>query len=223
MARVVTIGGIKGGSGKTTIAINLAIMESQQGKRVLLVDADAQDTATDFTRLRKKNLKKKRWGYDTLKLIGRAVLPEVQALRDKYDTVIIDTGGGDTQSQRMALSVSDLFLIPFVPSPFDVWTVQPLDDMVKQAHGVNPRLQAFSFLNRSDSRGYDADEAMAVLSMFKHIQWSGVIINSRKIFSRSVFHGLGVMEWPKAPAQARGEISWLHNFMEEHLNAKSSL
>ena len=46
---IYTIGGIKGGSGKTTVATNLTVWLSSQGRDVLLVDADDQETATDFT------------------------------------------------------------------------------------------------------------------------------------------------------------------------------
>ena len=49
---IVVCGGIKGGSGKTTVAINLAVIRALDGYDVLLVDADDQETATDFTRQR---------------------------------------------------------------------------------------------------------------------------------------------------------------------------
>ena len=49
---IVVVGGIKGGSGKTTVAINLAVLRASGGHDVLLVDADDQETASDFTILR---------------------------------------------------------------------------------------------------------------------------------------------------------------------------
>ena len=49
---IVVCGGIKGGGGKTTIATNLAVMRSQAGKDVLSVDADEQDSASDFALVR---------------------------------------------------------------------------------------------------------------------------------------------------------------------------
>jgi chromosome partitioning protein len=53
---IITIGGIKGGTGKTTIATTLAVMLSKKGRDVLLVDADDQGTATDFTNYREQTL-----------------------------------------------------------------------------------------------------------------------------------------------------------------------
>ena len=49
---IIVVGGIKGGSGKTTVATHLAILRAQAGHDVLLIDADDQETATDFTILR---------------------------------------------------------------------------------------------------------------------------------------------------------------------------
>ena len=49
---IYTIGGIKGGSGKTTIAVSMAVLLAQIGRNVLLVDADVQATATEFSRWR---------------------------------------------------------------------------------------------------------------------------------------------------------------------------
>ena len=48
---IITVGGIKGGSGKSTVATNLAVLRARAGRDVLLVDADGQETASDFTAL----------------------------------------------------------------------------------------------------------------------------------------------------------------------------
>ena len=52
---ILTVGGIKGGSGKTTVATNLACIAATQNTDVLLVDADDQETASDFTAVRKED------------------------------------------------------------------------------------------------------------------------------------------------------------------------
>ena len=102
---IIVVGGIKGGSGKTTVAANLAVIRSSKSKDVLLNDADDQGTATDFTVLRNEQLIKGA-DYTSIKLSGSAVRTEVLRLSDKFKDIIIDTGGRDTISQRAALSVA---------------------------------------------------------------------------------------------------------------------
>ena len=95
---IVTIGGIKGGSGKTTVATNLACIAAGQGADVLLVDADNQETAFDFTNARKAD-NPRAPSYTCVKLTGASVRTEVLKMAKKYDHVIIDAGGRDTTSQ----------------------------------------------------------------------------------------------------------------------------
>src|SRR3954449_7325076 len=155
---IIVVGGIKGGSGKTTLATNLSILRAQADRDVLLVDADDQETATDFTQLRNEKLEGKA-GYTSIKLTGPAVRSQVQRLAAKYDDIIIDTGGRDTTSQRAALTIADVLLVPFVPRSFDVWTLEKVAALITEMGAANPGLCAHAFLNRTDPRGQDNDEA----------------------------------------------------------------
>jgi len=159
---ILVAGGIKGGSGKTTVATNLAIMRALQGCDVLLIDADDQETATDFTTLRNER-RADGAGYTSIKLTGPAVRTETLRLAAKYDDIVIDTGGRDTSSQRAALTVADVLLVPFVPRSFDVWTLEKVAALVAEMQTVNPKLTALTFLNRADPRGHDNVEAQEVL------------------------------------------------------------
>lgn len=94
---IIIAGGIKGGSGKTTVATNLAVIRARQGRDVLLIDADDQETATDFTNLRNER-REGSAGYTSIKLTGAAVRTETLRLKPKYQDIIIDTGGRDTTS-----------------------------------------------------------------------------------------------------------------------------
>src|ERR1019366_2523529 len=147
---IITVGGIKGGSGKTTIATNLTVWLSQRGEDVLLVDADDQETATDFTAWREETLNG-RTGYTSVKLTGDNVRSQIQKLKDKYTHIVIDTGGRDTTSQRSAIVVSDVYLLPFNPRSFDIWTITKVQNLIREIRSVKPtELRAFSFLNRAD-------------------------------------------------------------------------
>ena len=151
---IYTIGGIKGGSGKTTVATNLTVWLSSQGRDVLLVDADDQETATDFTVWRSE-LTGGNTGYTAIRLSDSAVRTEVLKLEPKYDDIVIDTGGRDTASQRAALTIANVFLLPFIPRSFDIWTLEKVTALIEEVHPINPALKILAFLNRSDPRGSD--------------------------------------------------------------------
>src|SRR5437016_5543085 len=139
---IIIAGGIKGGSGKTTVATNLAVIRARQGRDVLLIDADDQETATDFTNLRNER-REGGAGYTSIKLTGAAVRTETLRLKPKYQDIIIDTGGRDTTSQRAALTVANVLLVPFVPRSFDVWTLEKVGALVDEMRSANPELRAY--------------------------------------------------------------------------------
>ena len=142
---ILTVGGIKGGSGKTTVATNLACIAATQNADILLVDADDQETASDFTAVRKEDYPDAP-RYTCTKLTGKAVRTEILELAPKYDHIIVDTGSRDTTSQRAALAVSQLLLVPFVPRSFDIWTLNKVAMLVEELRSVNPTLAAYVFL-----------------------------------------------------------------------------
>ena len=88
---ILTVGNTKGGVGKTTIAVNLAIARATAGRDVLLVDGDEQRTALTFTELRAEQ--RGNPGYTAVALDGPAIRTQVRQLAPKYDDVVIDVGG----------------------------------------------------------------------------------------------------------------------------------
>lgn len=196
---IIVAGGIKGGSGKSTVATNLAVMRALEDRDVLLVDADDQETATDFTIFRNERTKG-RAGYTSIKLTGAAVRTEVQRLREKYDDIVIDTSGRDTTSQRAALAVADVLLVPFVPRSFDIWTLEKVRNLVEEMRQANPELKAHVFLNRADPRGQDNIEAAEALQESEAFSFIDTPLGSRKAFSNAASKGLAVTELsPKDP------------------------
>ena len=79
---IYVIGGIKGGSGKTTVATNLAVALVRDGKDILLVDADDQETATDFSAWRNERTQGSA-GYTSVQLTGQAARDELKRLASK--------------------------------------------------------------------------------------------------------------------------------------------
>lgn len=202
---IITVGGIKGGSGKTTAAINITISLSNLSKDVLLVDADDQESATEFTKWRNYNLNNKA-GYTAIKLAGEAVRTEVLNLKNKYDHIIIDTGGRDTSSQRAAISVSNLYIIPFIPRSIDIWTLEKVRKLIIEMRTVNINLKSVAFINKADSIGKDNDDAAQVISEIKDFIFLQTYICNRKSFCNSITQGLGISEFVPKDVKAQKEF-----------------
>jgi chromosome partitioning protein len=209
---IVVVGGIKGGSGKTTVATHLAILYAQAGGDVLLIDADDQETATDFTLLRHAR-RPGGAGYTSLTLTGPAVRTETQRLTATYDHLIIDTGGRDTTSQRAALTVADVVLVPCLPRSFDVWTLDKAAHLIEELRLANPALQAYAFLNRTDPRGQDNLEAAAVLQDTPALHFLDTPLGARKAFSNAAAQGLAVTELTPPAAKAAAEMLALFRYL----------
>ena len=205
---IVVSGGIKGGSGKTTIATNFAIMRSLEGRDVLLVDADEQESATDFTNVRDETTHGK-CGYTSVMLSDIGVLREIRKLRDKYDDIIVDTGGRDTKSQRSALAIADVLLVPFVPRSLDIWTIEKVEALLGEIQTVNPDVRAYSFLNRADASGAENDQAKEVLKECSTVTYVDCPLGYRKAFGKATAQGLSVVELRPQDAKGTKEITAL--------------
>ena len=206
---IITVGGIKGGTGKTTLSTNLAIWLSQRGAEVLLVDADEQESASDFTAWREET-KKGQLGYTLVQLNGPTVRRQIEQLRPKYDHIVIDTGGRDTARQRAALFTSDVYLIPFAPRSYEIWTLSKVKALLNEIQGSRSTpLQVYSFLNKADTRGADNAEATDVLSESTELNFIDSAVINRKAFASAASKGLSVFEMVPADEKAIAEVETL--------------
>lgn len=212
---ILTIGNVKGGVGKTTLAINIAIAHASEGVDVLLVDADEQGTALTFTELRSEQLGTS--DYTAVALSGAAVRTQVRQLAGKYADIIIDVGGRDTGSFRAALTVTERLLVPVQPRTFDVWALDQVAELVREAKEVND-FDAFSMLNAADPVGHDNAEAATYLKEYPEVEYLDAVIVRRKVFPNASAQGKGVMEYTPRDQKAISELESLIAFVY-HSNA----
>lgn len=191
---ILTSGYIKGGVGKTTHAVNIAIARALEGKDVLLVDGDEQQTAATFTDLRSSLRGDAGPGYSAISLKGEAIRTQILRMTEKYDDIVIDVGGRDTGSLRAALTVSDALLVPVQPSTFDVWAMDAMAVLVRENRVINPKLRPYVFLNCADAQGKDNAEAAADLKEREDFEYLDAPIGRRKAFRNAAAQGLSVLE-----------------------------
>ena len=204
---ILVVGNIKGGVARRPGASNSPLHAPISGKDILLVDGDEQHTAITFTELRTEKLGAP--GYTAVSLQGAALRTQVRQLATKYDDIIIDVGGRDTGSLRAAITVADTLLIPVQPRSFDIWAVDQMAELVKEAHEINTDLRALAVLNAADAQGKDNADAGEALKEVEGITLLPLIIGRRKAFPNAASGGQirrteHTPKDPKATAELKG-------------------
>jgi chromosome partitioning protein len=203
---IVTVGNTKGGVGKSTTAIQLALGLSLSGSRVWLVDGDRQQTSLAAMTVRADS------GRPTIAASayadGKSLRAQVVQQRANYDHIVIDAGGRDSSALRAALTLSDTVLIPFLPRSFDVWALGDMSELVDEARAVHD-LRAVAFLNLADSQGDDNREASAALADFPAIELLPFSVCRRKVYAHAAGAGLHVEEFKPRNSVACAEVDRL--------------
>jgi chromosome partitioning protein len=201
---IITVGNIKGGVGKTTQAINIAIERAIRGYSVLLVDADEQATASTFSDIRGDKLDDT--GYQTVKLHGKAVRQQGRALATKFDYTIIDCGGRDTGGLRAAMTYTDKLIIPLAPRSFDLWSIDQMEELIEEVDGMRDGLDVYCILNMADYQGADNQETLDLLAEYPRFKVVKSTIARRKSWANAASSGLGIIEYKPADKKAISEF-----------------
>ncbi|MBT0571878.1 AAA family ATPase [Curvibacter sp. CHRR-16] len=207
---IVTIGNTKGGVGKTTIAVNIAIARAISGRDVWLVDGDRQGTAQTSISIRSQAGHAPGIACATYSE-GATLRTQVQQQASKFDDVIIDAGGRDSTALRAALVLSDVLLVPFQPRSFDVWALSDIASLVDEARSVRDGLRAYAVLNCADPGEASTDnaEAAAEVAQVPQFEYLPTPLRRRKAFSNAAGAGLSVLEIKPQDQKASSELNAL--------------
>lgn len=152
----------KGGVGKTTLALHLAGEWARRGKRVVLIDADPQSSALDWSQQRAREGRERLFGV--VGLARDTLHSEAPELARSADYVVIDGPPRVASLMRSALLAADLVLIPVQPSPFDGWASAEMLSLLGEARIYRPQLAARFVLNRCATRTIIARETAETLA-----------------------------------------------------------
>lgn len=205
---IIGIGGPKGGTGKTTLSINIAVALAHTGAKVSLLDADKLHSAKDWASLRE--------GLDVPQITCKNTVGDIDdvivSMARESDFLIIDAGGFDGPEMMYSLAYSHHFIAPLQPSAFDLRTISQINERIAVARPVNRRLKAHALISRvsnqpnSSITTYAKDffttnkpEQLDLLSSFVH---------ELNAYKRCSITGRGVIEM-KGELKAKSDIELL--------------
>ena len=206
---VLLVGGEKGGTGKTTLATNLAAVRAG-GRDVLLVDTDKQGSASYWTAIREEH--EGLPAVSCVQVFGKSVTNQLQDLAGRYDDLIVDAGGRDSVELRAAMVAADRLVIPMQASQFDAWTMDQMNDLVDQAQAINADLRALVVINRASPhpKVREADELQELLADFENLDFGEVVLHDRIAFRRAASDGCSVLEGTPVDEKAAAEVELLY-------------
>lgn len=190
----------KGGAGKTTLVVHLAVAAVEAGYRTAIIDLDPQATA-------------RKWGdkrdAPEPEVVGDHAerLPGlVAAARDNgADLLVIDTAPNADRASLIAARAADLIVIPCRPAAFDLEAIEATRDLAALA-----RKPAWVVLSAAPIRSAVVGEARKGL-VGEGVQVAPPMLHQRVAFSHGVIDGRTALEFEpegKAAAEVRGLLKW---------------
>ena len=205
---IILIRSEKGGVGKSTLATNLAVLLTSFGREVVIVDADRQSTYANWAQDRSESEQIKIdciRQYDNLKAT-------LDSLNSRYEIVIVDCQGRISQEIRTGLLASDLVVIPFKPSQWDLDTLPSMLNVIKEAKDFNQALISCAVMTMSPTNPNMDD---LIFSNYQDITLLNTAICERKVYKEAASLGLGVTELDNQ--KANNEIIGYNHFLNQIL------
>ncbi|HRM14823.1 MAG TPA: ParA family partition ATPase [Flavobacterium sp.] len=192
LSKVIALVHQKGGVSKTTTCINLAMGLSMRGYDVLLVDGDPQASSLDWATVRDES--DIDLSFSVMGVPKTNLAKEISKIKQKFDFVIIDSAGRQSELTRLAIVACDVAIIPNTTSPLDAWatkeTLKAIDEIQGYRDfstyfllsGVNPQTKVFTEVKEWLGQSYDVPMLDSKIA-------------SRTAFSRSIGEGLSIFEY----------------------------
>src|SRR5262245_21469198 len=190
---IYVIGGQKGGTGKSTLATNLAVALTSAGRETLLVDTDRQRTATQWSDVRAAATELT--PITTVQKTGK-LFTALRDLQERYDEIVVDAGGFDSVELRTALCIADHLYSPVRASQSDLWTLEDMASLVGQASEMNGALRAHLVLSMAPTNPaiHETRDAIELLREYPSFDICASVIRDRKAFRDAICQGRGVLE-----------------------------
>ena len=191
LSKVITIAQQKGGTGKTTLAVHLALaFIKYHNLKVAVIDTDPQGSLGKWFMIRtEKKVSNDNLTFKTASLWGAQY--ESKTLKKDHDIVIIDTPPKIESDARPSIESADLVLIPVAASHVDFWATGAIVDIAKKANK-----KILIQINRSSQRSKLISKTNEFIKSL-NLSATKTIIGNRQIFAASMGEGKTAIEKQK--------------------------
>jgi len=215
-AKIIAVVNQKGGAGKTTLAMLLAGSLADRGKRVLVADADVQNTAVHWSSMGS--------GFPAeVEDVSGEESKLHKALRkrlEEFDYIVIDSPPAATAPvTASALRVAHLALVPVIPSPLDLWASVRIREAIVHARNKNPELEARLVVNQMQPNTVLAREVLGMLPEFG-IPMLAASLKSRTAYRQCAALGGSILSLGNRAALAVMEVDALRREVESLLRGR---
>ena len=222
---VIAICNEKGGSGKSTMAVNLAFRFAKD-YNLLLIDTDSQRSIEAFTTIRADNNVEST--FTTATKLGSALIQEIKLLKEQYELVLIDTGGRDSKETRQALILSNVVIVPCIASQFDIAVLDKMISILLEVKmTINPDLKVFFVLSRATTNLFLSQKNTSLrdyLSENLKENEAGSdfilldsVLHEREAYKNAIIEGLSIFELCKESDKAYIEFEAFYQEILKHL------
>lgn len=199
---IVLSAGQKGGTGKSTVAANLAVVLQQWNKRLIIVDADAAQPTMSYWANRRE-----RAGQPAITCVAKSgdIAQTLNDLNRSYEVVLCDVIGQAGDELLSGLAVADLLISPIRPSQPDIETLRYLKEAVRAKRQFNDQLHAVVVLSQAPTHHLltHADDARQAIGSVAELSLAATVIHHRTAYIDAMEAGLGVTELRNASAAAK--------------------
>jgi len=202
---IIVVGNHKGGTSKSTLAVNLAVEYQHKGRKVIILETDPTvSTASQWAADRKNTTREP---ITTVRKTGR-LGSTIDDLAATYDIVIIDTAGKDSTELRSAAHRADLLLVPTSTTVADLDATRIFLSWMDEARDMNPALKMLVVISKAPTYWHSnhvqtATAALAEIPKEIEFDLADTVIHHRNVYAQALSEGLSVVESdnPKAKAE----------------------
>ena len=188
MGKILAFTNQKGGSGKTTLSANLAVLWGNSQYKVAVIDADHQKSLTYWIEARKKYYGENEIGIDVYPYHTHSLGEDIKKIKRKYNFIIIDSPPSITYDTIQIVKNSDRIFVPVQPSPVDLMATIPFLNLAKKE-----KKKTSIILNRVLPRARLTD-AMVMRLRYAGAKISRSRVSNRIIYAETFSVGRGVID-----------------------------